>query len=116
MSMLWTKKLKDYAVFLIPHPLLLFCHITNRTMDSILVIPRLYIPKDYPPGFICFTFRQTFFTASTSNPTAIGITYDFSATQIHNRYQISPSFFLYMDIGNVCIPFSMDSFCIKITF
>ena len=36
---------------------------------------------------------------------AIGITDDFTAAQIHDRRQISPSFFLHMDVGNICAPF-----------
>ncbi len=47
---------------------------------------------------------------------AIGITDDFTATQIHDRHQISPSFFLHMDVGNICAPFLVDGFRSKITF
>ena len=47
---------------------------------------------------------------------AIGIADDFTAAQIHDRRQISPSFFLHMDVGNICAPFLIDGFCSKITF
>lgn len=47
---------------------------------------------------------------------AIGIAGDFTAAQIHDRRQISPSFFLHMDAGNICAPFWIDGFCSKITF
>ena len=47
---------------------------------------------------------------------AIGIADDFTAAQIHDRRQISPSFFLHMDAGNICAPFLIDGFCSKITF
>ena len=47
---------------------------------------------------------------------AIGIADDFTAAQIHDRRQISPSFFLHMDVGNICAPFLVDGFRSKITF
>ena len=47
---------------------------------------------------------------------AIGIADDFTAAQIHDRLQISPSFFLHMDAGNICAPFLIDGFRSKITF
>ncbi len=47
---------------------------------------------------------------------AIGIADDFTAAQIHDRRQISPSFFLHMDVGNICAPFLIDGFRSKITF
>lgn len=46
---------------------------------------------------------------------AIRISDYFSAAQVHDRSQISPSFFLYMDIGNIRTPLLVDGFCFEIT-
>ena len=39
-----------------------------------------------------------------------------AAAQVHHGGQISPAFFLHMDVGNICTPFLLDVFCLKITF
>ena len=46
---------------------------------------------------------------------SIGIPYNFSAAQIHNRSQIGPSFFLYMDVSDIRTPFLVDRVRPKIT-
>ena len=53
MSILWTKKVERLCCFFeLLILLLLRCHITNCIMDSLAVIPALYIFKDCPSGFV----------------------------------------------------------------
>ena len=46
---------------------------------------------------------------------AIGIPDNLSAAQIHDRSQIGPSFFLYMDVSDIRTPFLVNGFRPKIT-
>ncbi len=46
---------------------------------------------------------------------AIGISYNLSATQIHNRSQIGPSLFLYTDVSDIRTSFLVDRLRPKIT-
>lgn len=47
MSILWTKKLKDHAAFLIPHPPFADGS-TNSTMNPLTFIPSFYVLEDFP--------------------------------------------------------------------
>ena len=102
-------------------------------MDSLTVIPALYVLKDCPPGFseilICveidiflFHYGMEGFYAGIlyrlncqlhRHGYAIGIPDNLAAAQVHHGSQISPSLFLHMDVGNISTPFLMDGFCLK---
>ncbi len=83
----------------------------ERTGDMVTMQDDSFCIPDVQAG-ILYRFHCQF----RCHRCAIGIADDFTAAQIHDRRQISPSFFLHMDVGNICAPFLVDGFCSKITF
>lgn len=97
---------------------------------------RTSIALSWPPGFsgilICvqiylFLFHYgmerfyvgilyRFYGQICRHGCVIGIPDNLAAAQVHHGSQISPAFFQHLDVGNICTPFLINGFCLKITF